>query len=66
VTDQILSDDDVRRLHLAIGALLVDLPELRPNCWYRFRFDVVQLKGGDTRVNHVHLVPIADQDIYER
>lgn len=61
-----LPEEVVLRLRLAIGALLVDLPEQPDGVWYRFRFDVCTMAAG-VSVVHVRHYPIEapELDIHE-
>jgi|HubBroStandDraft_1064217.scaffolds.fasta_scaffold2373724_1 hypothetical protein len=53
------------RISGAIGMILAELPKRKRGVWYRFRFDVVELASG-TRVNHVRIEEIPEQDIFAR
>jgi hypothetical protein len=56
---------DIERIRDDILGLLVDLPPMHPNVWYRFSFDVCTIPAG-CQVAHIRLVPIDDKDIHGR
>lgn len=58
-------DDLANRVSGAIGDILAQIPHAKRGVWYRFRFDFVTLQSG-TRVNHIRVEQIPEQDIFQR